>query len=1637
MRVSLARRRLAFAALAASFLSLLSEALPIVRRQDPSTVPSTALDAPSSPLPPPSLQDPPKAKFIQLPLVEVISPNVTLFAAIDMPEEGDGRGSNSVSTSTNSNNTIDGDLTPLILPTSSLALTSSQILHFDGSLMFGFGGKEPLQGVLIEWELGCNISRIFPFNNPSDQPWIALVSTASLTPPRSSTSSSAIPATPTTPGAGQDKGTIQPAKAEIGSDSPNNVVPTKPSFDHNGTYCTVSRLSRILQRASTNVAGMIIYDDPVQAGRLAQGDPNAKGIPFTQVRMQTDHALEDMVGLWDQAIHRHQNKQRPDDPPDSPPIEDDDESDKVRGGGAGSDVSSTLSPPAISSSSLAAPDAMPTRPVYYRKRQALDDESELSAKAPGSEEGVAVEGGGPTLSMDPGQAPSIRVFGVIAIADPGLINILRQSAAIGDGMDGSDQEGEPGPANAGNSSMTGLLNSRNLVVAQLTFANPVQVPIGPLVPPRLPNGQDPAPDAERPAADKSLGLFFWVILGAVVLVIGVWVGFGVAEARSMNRRRQEARANQVKLKTLNQEELEKFTTIVFTESDMAYADDEDEDDNDEKRGAGGAVTTSNGTGLSSADQDANTDQPNETLNEKQGLHSPSQENVIQDRSMVTRASEPLLEASVAVSQQEKPGPHWEQQQLKKQPVYSRFWAKPATAVAGAAGLVRNLSGVARVERAVAPGVAPVSHVCLSQEADDQDLVRRRSNSLDGSHYSSKGGHQQYWPHHQLHHFQHHYRETSHDMSEWSSSGADPEDHSQELSTSVYAGPYPRGHPFSISGFFFDRSEKCQSWDERKRELVQYDAASCLSSSSSSASIASSQQSGHHVRHPSKGYDYRSHAQEGWINLGPDTLRVFNGIEPVPITSGNHSAEEHQRGGDNDGHHRSTTADRDVSRLDIRRSSLPLDSLMHTSSSASPSFPTIPSMLYTRPTLRRKYRFILPRKIDTSPSMGDDQRQGRPGSDGDQYDCLTTAVPLHSATPPSSAGFMSLSSTLYPLGDQWASKSGFGRRRSSLGSVAAAAIMESYLNGRRRSSQATAVASNEGNFGASHGGPSLPPSALRTGFFDDASSSSSSSRSSLKDHGEPQHPHLDHPHHHLQHRHSTPVRRSYELWRTAIPQDSDQTLRRGSVQVHRVLPPSMPSPVVSAHMPSVAHVLYQHHSLQAQESTDPLEQEKKEAQSTVSDSLPSQSTTSAEKKLHNLDEPWVGTQGQGPHHKVMPSLPPPPLTVLHARDSSESVMVHLADLRKQDSQETAIGDGKVAMHKGTLPLQRSMSSSTFPVKRISLDKAAMQARRDIEQFHSKASPDDSHEMDQQQQPHVAAATAEVRPHPALRRSSGQQVYRIPTPDEQNSKTSLDKDITPSTAPSTPRAVLTSADKGKAPIDRTNDDNSQREELLLHTSSTVEEEVESAKQRLSQMGIELPGVYVPTSGEFSRLSIDSGLFHLGSDTSSSDVHAGAGVGEASASAGKRPGTSDPTVKIENSTNNNNNNNSNSATQPKSNKKRKYDPCAICFDDYAVGDVIRELPCRHAFHAVCIDPYFLRVKAVCPICQADYSEAGRRRTADRAAGNTSNNDSSSSDSTGEERSRRTILTYFTPLALLAGANGGAHYWYASETLAHMSGY
>ncbi|KAL2631601.1 hypothetical protein R1flu_016287 [Riccia fluitans] len=45
-----------------------------------------------------------------------------------------------------------------------------------------------------------------------------------------------------------------------------------------------------------------------------------------------------------------------------------------------------------------------------------------------------------------------------------------------------------------------------------------------------------------------------------------------------------------------------------------------------------------------------------------------------------------------------------------------------------------------------------------------------------------------------------------------------------------------------------------------------------------------------------------------------------------------------------------------------------------------------------------------------------------------------------------------------------------------------------------------------------------------------------------------------------------------------------------------------------------------------------------------------------------------------------------------------------------------------------------------------------------------------------------------------------------------------------------------------------------------------------------------------------------------------------------------------------------------------------CAICLEDYEIGEKLRMLPCHHEFHTACIDQWLLTRRPFCPVCKRD---------------------------------------------------------------------
>jgi hypothetical protein len=61
-------------------------------------------------------------------------------------------------------------------------------------------------------------------------------------------------------------------------------------------------------------------------------------------------------------------------------------------------------------------------------------------------------------------------------------------------------------------------------------------------------------------------------------------------------------------------------------------------------------------------------------------------------------------------------------------------------------------------------------------------------------------------------------------------------------------------------------------------------------------------------------------------------------------------------------------------------------------------------------------------------------------------------------------------------------------------------------------------------------------------------------------------------------------------------------------------------------------------------------------------------------------------------------------------------------------------------------------------------------------------------------------------------------------------------------------------------------------------------------------------------------------------------------------------------------------NKYSNPRKNKKivcKSSKICAICRDSFIKDPIVKRLPCRHVFHAICIDKWLARNNS-CPICR-----------------------------------------------------------------------
>ena len=100
--------------------------------------------------------------------------------------------------------------------------------------------------------------------------------------------------------------------------------------------------------------------------------------------------------------------------------------------------------------------------------------------------------------------------------------------------------------------------------------------------------------------------------------------------------------------------------------------------------------------------------------------------------------------------------------------------------------------------------------------------------------------------------------------------------------------------------------------------------------------------------------------------------------------------------------------------------------------------------------------------------------------------------------------------------------------------------------------------------------------------------------------------------------------------------------------------------------------------------------------------------------------------------------------------------------------------------------------------------------------------------------------------------------------------------------------------------------------------------------------------------------------------------------------------------------------SSSCPSSVEAPCYDPmCIFCQDNYVDGDRVRILPCKHAFHADCVDEW-LKTKDTCPICKQSVVLEENKADEDKMEAASGTSSSDSSEQQQENDGVATVLTY-----------------------------
>ncbi|KAI3957007.1 hypothetical protein MKW92_042352 [Papaver armeniacum] len=95
-----------------------------------------------------------------------------------------------------------------------------------------------------------------------------------------------------------------------------------------------------------------------------------------------------------------------------------------------------------------------------------------------------------------------------------------------------------------------------------------------------------------------------------------------------------------------------------------------------------------------------------------------------------------------------------------------------------------------------------------------------------------------------------------------------------------------------------------------------------------------------------------------------------------------------------------------------------------------------------------------------------------------------------------------------------------------------------------------------------------------------------------------------------------------------------------------------------------------------------------------------------------------------------------------------------------------------------------------------------------------------------------------------------------------------------------------------------------------------------------------------------------------------------------------------------------------------------CAICLEDYSVGEKLRVLPCCHKFHAACVDAWLTSWRTFCPVCKRDAKTASGNLPASERTPLLSTDAASPSSSVGSSSTRYSFASSSSAIQIGSGS-------------------